>query len=118
MERQNLIKDFAEKINKNDAIGILYENGERCMVGAVGERYTLFRLTIVGPCADPKSYYSKKSLLINIAQEEADIIADMFIFHNYRQMYKWAIREDSTFNILIRNILGETHFRMYLSKGY
>ena len=47
------------------------------MVGAVGERYTLFRLTIVGPCADPKSYYSKKSLLINIAQEEADIIASI-----------------------------------------
>lgn len=110
MEPQNInndiINDFAKKITNNDAIGILYKSSERCIVGAVGERYSIFRLTSVGLFASPKSYYSKRSLLENIAQEEADFIADIVTFYNYRQMYKWALRQDSTFHILIRNILG------------
>jgi hypothetical protein len=106
MERQNIIKDFVKEINNDDTIGILYKSGERCIVGAVGESYTLFRLTSVGLFAGPKSYSSKRSLLENIAQEESDFIADIVTFYNYRQMYKWALRKDSTFHILIRNILG------------
>lgn len=110
MEPQNKkierINDFTKNITNNDAIGILFENGERCIVGSVGERYTLFSLTSVGLFANSKSYYSKRSLLENIAQEQADFIADMVTFYNYRQMYKWALRKDSTFHTVLRNILG------------
>lgn len=110
MEPQNkkndIINDFTKNITNNDAIGILWKNGSRDIVGSVGEKYTLFSLTSVGLFASPKSHYSKRLLLETIAQEQGDFIADMVIFYNYRQMYKWALRKDSTSHTLLRNILG------------